>query len=321
MQKITADYRSGLAYVVVGFLFVWSIIWSGAAMNGLVSESQNVTINGRQATQHEAFLMQAAFFLIGIVVFIGAICLLLMTLNRKVVLDGQEFTSYTWKGKIQLQTSLSQILSVKESAMGNGVKKYTVSTTQGEITLDSTMRNAFALKQALENSQSQSEVLTKPVIPVFAGGVLPFSPFVPAERTFRYLFSGFHLFSFIWIGALIAGGRSAFFDPKTQGTQAIPGILGILCFMLPGVWMQMTGWTERIKLGPDGIEWIDWKGKLRAKATLDQIREINIMTGKSRSMQIETDNGSVKASGDLWGFGNLKKDVERVIETRQRPKI
>jgi hypothetical protein len=40
---------------------------------------------------------------------------------------------------------------------------------------------------------------------------------------------------------------------------------------------------------------------------------------KGGALEIDTDLGMIEATINLWGFNNLKKDVEKVIESR-RPK-
>lgn len=317
MEKITADCRVGILYIVMGFLLVWSIGFAGGGIYSLATGNQHATINDRLATPQEAMTMSAIGTVIGLAVLIGAICLLMYILNRRVMLEGNEIAAFNWKGVLEVKTNLDQILSIKEDGSLEGVKKFLVKTSQGDFKFDSSMRNYFALKKAMEESQGAQFEAPK-AVPVFSGGVLPLSPFIPKERTFRYTFGYMHLFSFVWVGAIFWMAHGILTTPTSPGSSP-PAVMlvGLLFFLAPGIWMQMTGWIEQIRLGPDGIQWIDWKGKTRAKATLDQIREIIMNRGETSSIQIETDNGSVKASSYLWGFGNLRTDVEKVIESRR----
>jgi len=124
----------------------------------------------------------------------------------------------------------------------------------------------------------------------------PTGPFVPEERTYRYLFGYLHLFSFAWIGVIVWMLYGMQTDPAMHSPSPGPVYAVSALFLLIGLYGQLTGWVERIKLGPQGIEWIDWKGQVRVRASLDQIRKVRVVRGKYFSCAIETDNGSVMTS-------------------------
>jgi hypothetical protein len=151
------------------------------------------------------------------------------------------------------------------------------------------------------------------------------APYFPKARTFRYRFGYQHLFSFFWLGWIVWIGIQALTFPKRQTSDFIIFIVLFLPFTCLGVWAQMTGWIEKIHLDRNGIIWVDWKGEVQVRATLDQIRKVTYVHRRDQdvfwkgdALEIDTDIGMIEASIHLWGSDNLRKDVEKVIETRRQ---
>ena len=172
MEKITADYRTWPGYFALVFLFFWSIAFGGMSLNGLLTKSQDVTINHRQATPQEGSNLQLVMALVGLAVFICAICLVVMTVNRKVEIDGNEITSVSWKGEVQLKTTLDQVQSIKGTLMdtrrsniNRNAKRYLVTTTKGDFSFDDTMRNSGAVKEAIDKAILASTPAPLPIDP------------------------------------------------------------------------------------------------------------------------------------------------------------
>ncbi len=314
MDKRVFGYKSGIYFFVSGFLFLWSTIWIYGAVSGLVTHSQNVTIQGRQATPEEAFWFQFAMVPIGLAVLGAGVALLMYTINRRIVLERDWLTNHDWRGRKTVECGLNEIQSVVESKASNGISNLLVTTSKGNFKFDSQIRNYADLRQILGNS-NQSEITS--LIPDTVGIA---SKYVPNKRTFRYLLSFLHIFSFLWLGIIMSMVVSFARDPAFVQGSIIPFIVAAVLFGSIGVWMQMTGWIERITLGADGIEWIDWLGRVRVRASLEDIRDVRVIQGsKSRSGEIETRQGPIKFSSNIWGFSELVGDVKKIIDGRQVP--
>ena len=112
--------------------------------------------------------------------------------------------------------------------------------------------------------------------------------------------------------------------PKRQTSDIIIYLVIMFPFTCIGIWMQMTGWIEKIDLDRNGIMWLDWKGEVHVRATLDQIRKVTSLHRRERdafwkpsALEIDTDLGVIEASGSLRGRRKLESEIKMVIESRK----
>jgi hypothetical protein len=240
---------------------------------------------------------------------------LLWWLTARVVVTDDEILNYDWLGRERVRARRNSVRVRWEMPDEDGRVKGLVSTDAGTIRIHGGIRGYPLLRDILEN----------PHLPLdHVGGVAQTSTprYVPAARTYRYRWSYLHLFSFIWLAALgfifsVPLGNPSMMENMSLSGQ-VESLVGGGAVVALGLWMQLTGWVERIRLDADGIEWIDWKGKSRVRASLAQITHMDEEGGEVGSLRIYTTQGTVRASSYLWGFSHLRQEVRQVLESKVR---
>lgn len=282
-------------YAVIGFLAIWSIGWLTAVATSW--GSPNATINDRPATPDEARLMLWGMLGIGLLIASGTLAMIGYALNTRVEIGNGEIREFDWRGRLKVRGSL------KSAVIGaGGENQAKIETDGGAITVSTSIKNYGELKTIVEDK----------TMAAVEGKRFPVSRYVPTFQVFRPRWGQMHLSSFVWIGTLLYMGSKSIDDSG-------PGVfeLALFVFLLPGIWMQLSGWVERISLGPEGIEAIDFLGRSRVRASLEEIVEGETVKGsESSSVQIHTLRGTVSAGSGYWKKGKLLEEVRKVVAGR-----
>lgn len=312
MEKRVYRYRSVVLLFAVGFLFVWSTGWLCFTIAPFFTGT--VKINGRTSPAGDQLGFLSLMGLIGIGVLSFGLRLLGTYVYERVEISGADVLYYDWLGRLRVKCDLREVRVVEDRPGVNGNKKMRVGTDRGEFFVRSELSDYSDLRARLQ-SATQGE-FTVAMEPAKAVAFLH-APAIVAE-TYRYRFSYLHLFSFLWLAmcAFIFGG--ALTSPSTIKGGIAPFVVGGLAFSAIGVWMQLTGWIERIDLGPQGIVWTDFLGRKRVVAALDEITGMISMRGNHVGVvKIETLHGTVQASSYLRGYSDLKAQVGAVLAARE----
>jgi hypothetical protein len=136
-------------------------------------------------------------------------------------------------------------------------------------------------------------------------------------RTYRYRYSFLHIFPVVLVAAIVyfAGERIGFY--LRQPTL----LIGASLFLFFLAWPQLTAWNEKIILDETGIRWVDYLGRTRVEARLDEIVNLTTTSGTNGgcpSLTISTNQGEVKANFYLWGFTNLRRQIEELLNARKQ---
>ncbi|MBI1332615.1 MAG: hypothetical protein GC165_07020 [Armatimonadetes bacterium] len=310
MQRRVFDYRSGGKFVVAAFILMWAI---GFGYGAVVTPLTSYTINNQPATIDQARTLQV--ITLGIAITVGALVLwtVLWVLNTKIVIDGEDIRYYNWLGRVTLHSTSNRIMLIPDDSRPSGTKYM---TEAGEIKIRTQINNYGALLSILNNArygfqhwdQRQRKHAT----------------YHPSPMTFTYRWTFMHFFSFLWLGVLLffASLEAGVWGPRPGGMSPAALYTVLLVFSIPGIWLQMTGWVERIVIGPDGIKWIDWTGKTRMSSPFDDIEGSDTSSTysgngvRSESLQVYTDHGTIQASSYLQSYSLLKHEIDRVVQSR-----
>jgi hypothetical protein len=296
VERRTFNYRSGGLWFVTAFLW----IWAGGWLWGVGSSWSNprVTVNDRLVEGQEAMGYLFVFLGIGLAVAGIAVATLLYVVNCRIEIAHEFISWYNFLGRLKVRGTLG---SARITEAAGQFSKAVIETDGGDIDVRYGL-NDYGMLFSLLTGRGSLE------------GEAPKSPpgFVPASSSYDYRWTYLHFFSFLWLGVI--GFMAAMgLRPETKGKEAM---FALIPFAAIGVWMQLTAWFERIELGPDGIRWIDWRGKTRVSARLDQIVSTDVVRGdRSASLQIHTTVGTIRASSQLRGGETLMSQVDRVILT------
>ncbi len=309
MQKQVFNYRSGGLAFVIGFLFLWAF---GFGYGAWATPLTNFTINDRPATLQEAQTMQVVGIAISILVGILAMWLVLWTLNTRTEIDGEEIRCINWLGRVTLHSTSNRVMLIPDDSRPSGTK---FMTEAGEIKVRKMMNGYGALVSLLNNARNGFQHWDQR-----ARKAVTYHP--PAMR-FDYRWSIMHWFSFLWLGIigfmlLLATGLVG---PPSSGPPPALVVVLLLLFAIPGVWMQLTGWVERIEIDPTGIRWIDCLGRVRVTSTLEDIEDtdVNVSYGRNSRMEtyrIFTDHGTIQATNSLQNYSALQREIDRILQSR-----
>lgn len=295
MEARIFNYRSGGLAFVVGFLWVWAGIWNF----GVVSTWSNlkVAINHRPASPKEAVAFQWISLVFGIAAGALAIFGLCYLLFCRIEVAHGYISWYDWRGKLRMR---SPVEHTRVDEMNERSVKAYIDTAHGTITVRSGLNDYGLLRHVLAGDAV----------------LAPYEGFVPPKTVFHYRLSYLHVFSFIWLGAVGFMGYSALTDTHQNARWFA---LALVPFALIGIWLQLTGWVERILIGPDGLTWIDFLGRTRVRAQLNQIVSTDVSSGRrGASIQIHTTVGTIRASSYLWHWRELMATADRVVHDAKR---
>lgn len=254
------------------------------------------TINERPASPEEARVLTWLMLGIGVLVATGALAMIGCVSNTQIEVENGEIRSYDLLGRVRVRGSLASA-TIRGSGRESWLK---VETDGGTIDLSSAISNYGELKTTIEDKAVPREWKSFPI-----------SSYIPTAQTFMARWGNMHLLSFVWLVGCGWFIRETF--------EEWPFLLGGLLLALPGVWMQLVGWFERIQIGPEGIEFIDFLGRSRVRARLDEIVGGDLDGGsESLSATIHTLRGTVTAGQNYVGQENLIYEVEKVIAGRER---
>lgn len=310
MERKAYRYGNGGLYFAVAFLFLWSGGWL-SILNSMVF-SGDFVVNGRHSSVREAMPTIILSELVGFIVLSAAIGLLLHSVVARVEIEGGLVVCYDLLNRPKVRADLSEIESVTEGSTFQG-RKATVKTDRGNFSFGARIDGYLELQQRLGEAARSGFVPAE--APVRVPG--PAAPLKIEPRTYRYTGSYLHVFSFIWLAACGFIGSGALSATKPGSGSPVPFLLAVFAFASIGIWMQLTGWVERIRVDENGIEWIDFLGRQRVKATLDEIIGLNEIWGRSSTMAIETRQGTVRASSYLWGYSKLRAQVQQIVDRRK----
>lgn len=284
------NYRGGGPAFVVCFLWIWACGW----LYGVISNWSNpkVMINNRPATPDEAVVLMWVSLVIGIAVAILAIVALGYILFCRIEVEHGYISWYDWRGKLKVRSTVEH--TRLDEMNERSVKAY-IDSPDGTITVRNGLNDYGQLKHMLDGDQP----------------LRPYQGFLPPATAYHYRFSYAHVFSFVWLGAVGFMAYSALTD-KQQDARWFA--LALIPFAAIGVWLQLTGWVERIIIGPQGFVWIDCFGRTRVRAQLNQLVSTDVSESRrSASLQIHTTVGTIRASSYLWNWRHLLSMAERVV--------
>lgn len=265
--------------------------------------------------------MRWLFFSLGMLAIGCAVMAFFYYLNARVEIDGEEIAWYDWRGKLRVKAFSRDVESVDYVTSIVGRKTCWVETANGLIKFSTEIGNFGLLKSLLMEAKdgfSNWEVRHTLAFP---------GSYQPAERSFNYRWSYLHFFSFMWLGVIGLMLFVALFIGPLNGTkETTPFFMYVVLFLfaLPGVWMQMTGWIEKISIGPAGIVWINWQGKVKIQASLDDIisletqRVSNDGGPDAETLRVFTKQGTISAMSYLKGYKDLKAEIQKVLDSRAK---
>lgn len=294
-------------YLLTAILWAWAAGW----LYAVKSEwgRFRVTINGRPASPEEAQAFMWGALSLGILIGILGIVALLYLINCRIQVAHGYISWFNWLGRLRVRGSLNGARLTE--ADGKYAKAY-IDTEGGEIAVRPTI-NDYGVLYRLVTGQGSLE--NEPP--------REYTGFVPPETVFRYRWSYLHIFSFLLVGGLAFMIRAAL-DPATEGREIAPFML--IPFAGIAIWMQLTGWRERIEVGRDGFKWIDWLGRVRVHARLDQVVSSDAVRHmrnsldepSSSTVHIHTTVGTIQANSHLRGWRHLMTLAERVARDSSR---
>lgn len=285
MDRQVFHYRTGGAYGVIGFLLFCGGLCIASAL--FCWNNPEARVNDMPGTSPEARTILSGAIAVGLVVLAGAAALIVTSKNSRIEVGNGEIVWFDWLGREKVRGVVRGAkLQKGENPSDNNIQ---LITNGGIINAYDALDDLGRLNALLrrENGEVDAPRATS---------------YIPSERTFSYRWTYLHFFSLVWcIGAGIY--------------MPLLALVG-LPFLGIGVWLQLTGWRERISLGPDGITWIDFLGRTRVQARLDQIREVIRSKDDEgySSLRVVTDEGTVQAASYLKGFNALHKEAKRVVE-------
>lgn len=278
-----------------------------------------IPINGQPATRLQDALFGAVFGVAGLGVWAWATRLWLTWRNERIEISESQVVWSDWRGRERLRCARDPSRGVSVARPNPRGAKYIAKFPAGQLEFSNMLGDFVLLKLILELPATDSDPAAG-----YPSIKLPKPKFVPQTQTFSYRFGALYIFSFVWI-ALILTFAIAFaiggFAPR-PGAPVDAGFaalfLGVLAlFLLIGVWMQLTGWNERIDLGPSGIEWTDFRGQSKVRASIDDILDVDeASNGNASWLKITTAQGVVQASSNLRGYSELRAEVQHVVSSR-----
>lgn len=309
MEQRTFNYRSPSSLFGFGFLLLWSTGFGAGGVDVLITGQ--VTINDRPGTPAEAATRGIVMVVAALVGFFAAIRLLLTYLNERIVVGDGMIRWYDWRGAEKASGELAYAEPLRERPGMNGLIRASVKVGEREIRFNKTLEGYGILKELLTPSTDAG----KPDLPAEK------PTYTPAYGVYRYRGGIQHLFSFIWIGGVVAMSVGVLAIGR-QDSGAYLFFVLLVPFLALGIWMHAASWIERIELGPEGIKWVDWKGAVRVEAplneivTLDETRSSN-EDGVTWFLRIYTKRGAVKASSYLRPYSKFKAEIQAVLNSRR----
>jgi hypothetical protein len=310
-------------------LFVFAALlyffYQAGAMDNMTVGSSH----GRPASPTEILLAKLWAGAFGLTCVTAGIRMTIGFLNEKIVIDQGEITWTDWLGRTKLRAHLANTKAVLDFNTMSGQqqrKKVVADTDGGQLVFNGQIDQFAVLRDLLlthGGSEAQSAKASQEVLRV--GQLLP-------ARTFGYRYCPTHLISFFLIALILLFGAGPYLaanfnNPPTPPLDASFLILWYLflsLFMGLAVWMQLQGWNEKIKIGPDGVEWIDCMGRTRLKAGLDEIQHFEETTMSSNSGQrvtngkIYTSKGIIQVSSYLRDYQDLAIEINRFVTLRNQ---
>ncbi|HLK15486.1 MAG TPA: hypothetical protein VKT78_11840 [Fimbriimonadaceae bacterium] len=286
-----------------------------------------IPINNHEATRLEDAEFGAVFALAGMLLWLYAGRFLMTWKNERIEVSKEQVVWIDWRGRERLRSARDPRLGVAVSKPRPTGTKFVAQFADGVLEFSNLLPDFVLLKLLLERPPSLIDPASG-----YAGLRLPPPTFTPPERTYGYRFGAMHVFSFLWL-AVVIGFASTFiasgFSPSPGRQPADPGfaavfLLLLTVFLLIGVWMQLTGWREQISLGASGITWVDYLGRTRVSAALEDILDVDLASSNNASsLKITTTHGVVQASSNMSGFSDLRSQAQHVVASRHldRPRM
>jgi hypothetical protein len=311
VTKRVFNYRSSGAFILIAFLLLW-----GGGFGGfpLLAKDAQYEVNYRPATPSQAEAMKWAFMAIGSLVFIGGLFLVVRTTNERIEIEGEEVRWFDWLGREKVRAPSSEVVSLLDGDSNNSVE-----TSHGKIKFSRYINDAGLLRSILSQAHHGFSGWTARNVGRSVGS------YIPAELTCGYQWTYLHFFSFLWLAVLgFMFVMSFSLGPADGPKHAAPWFMYaiVAVFAIPGVWMQLTAWNEKITIGPDGLRWKDCLGRNRVGVPLAEIISFDTQwvrgeNSSSEQLRIFTAEGTVSASSYLRHYYDLKAELDRVIRSRQ----
>lgn len=311
MSKQVFHYRTGGGYFLFGFLSIFAIVFCGMPLYAIITGNP-ISINDRMVTFQEAPLMYAPFLAVGVGTAIGDSIFLAWLLTARFEVENGRVRHYTRFGKLRFDEPIANIKVEGEKAgSSDGMRKLVLDVNGRKEKVWNSITRYTELKRLLETKSVTPEA--EPV-----ARTEPVALYYPSERVFHYRYSYLH-----WMSCFLTGFMGVMVVMLFSGSISNadnPWLM--LAFMSPffmmAAWLQLTGWVEQIKLGPNGIEWRDWKGKIRCSVSLNEIVDKLYQPGEAPYYIIETKQGEIRANSYLKGFNDLMGEVDKVVGSRRR---
>lgn len=297
---------------MAAFLALFPIVFGGLPIYAFVT-GEPISINERMVTFEEQPLQFLPFFLVGLFMGVATFIFVAWMLTARYEIENGRVRHYTTFGKLRFDELLSSIEVIGEkNGSSEGSRKLLLKVNGSEEKVWTSIGNYVELKRILESGNHPPVNEPAPV------SNEPLNPYYPPESIHTYRFRYLHFFSFIWCGFLLFALSGLFTGQFSNVENPWPMVAGMTPFIAIGVWMQMTGWIERVKLGPGGIEWRDWKGKIRCSASINEIVDYNYQPGEAPYLVVLTKQGEVRFSSYISKFQPLKLEIEKIVASRKR---
>lgn len=292
-------YRSPVGFLFVAILALLCAMWLGGIL--AIWDAPRINVNERPLSREAALQWRWIVLGVGLASSTAVGALLAWCLNCRVEIEAGMVRGYDLLGRLNMEGPLASArIEVDKSK-----QRARIVAETGTMRVNSGIRNFAQLRMLLHDP-----TVSRPP----SGQRYPKSSYVPKPQTFAYRWNAHHLVSFPWIGGMLFV-IAMFVQSPQRGELPFYAIFAI--FLAPGIWMQLAGWQERIRLGPDGIEWIDCLGRSRVRAELDEIVGLEIEEGdETNTLRIETLRGKIPASEYLPGARRLMDEIRHLVQGR-----
>jgi len=307
MDSKSYTYRRAYGFLIVFGVFTY--FWIGAVLGMVLTDK--VTINEQTSTLANGWPALIPFVLLGLALLFFTIRSAGSVRYERIDIAGSELFWVDWRGKECLHTHLSTVRSVTVKQGGN-FEKVMVVTDAGPLRFMQSIDGYGELKRRL--SQAAAGDLTaaaiSPQTSPFLGDAPKFKP-----RSFNYRGSAIHVISFPLLAFLSFWTYGFFFlnNPRPSVMEGIIGLPIIALFWSLFLYMQISGWNERIEFTASTIRWIDWRKRVRIEARFEEITGMDEQHDETNSLTIETTIGAIRANSSLRGYADLKNAIRDLL--------
>lgn len=286
MEKRVFHYRSGLFYFLLVFQIIWATTWLVLAF---------VAPQAFQFPWQRIWNPASGIAGIPLLLFIGQ--------RLRIEVSGGEIRFYDWIGRLRAQGSLAGNEVVPMPFPGP-INVSQVRTPDG---------GSFMFTYFLENVQEFRTLLK-------TGSIAAPPPFVQAPavvssvKTYDSRWTPLHFVSAFWIFLILNAAVSPFLSQWRPNGRIAPDsfiILGLL--LLVSLHFHLATWNQKVRLGPDGIEWTNGLGQVVKRARLDEIKSVEGPSVWRQSIRIETTEGTIRPLVMLRNSKELADDIRKIV--------